>query len=205
MEQVTTPVAPTPPPALPAAGAGALAAAVALGVAELGAGITGGRSLVVAVGDWVINHAPNGMVEFGKRNFGTDDKAVLVTTIVVLSLVFGAVLGLAARRHPVIGSIGIAAFGLVGFLAALADPQHDAGSAAFAAIVGVSAGVIVLRLLLRAAAPLATSPRTAGYATDPDRRTFLRLAAGALVVSSAGALIGHRSPHVRNTSSGRGT
>src|SRR5215471_18819503 len=75
--------------------AGVLAAGVALGVSELAAGIVGGRSLVVAIGEQVIDHAPRALVRFGIRTFGTDDKAVLVTTIVTASLVFGRLLGLA--------------------------------------------------------------------------------------------------------------
>jgi len=166
MEDVTTSVFPS---RLVGAAAGLLAAGVALGVSELGAGITGGRSLVVSVGDWVINHAPDALVEFGKRNFGTDDKAVLVTTVVVLSLVFGALLGLVARRHFLVGAFGFAAFGVAGFLAALADPLHDAGSAAFAAITGVAAGVVALRVLLRAAAlgPKASPRRRPGSSVAP--------------------------------------
>jgi DMSO/TMAO reductase YedYZ molybdopterin-dependent catalytic subunit len=146
--------------------------------------------LVVSVGDWVIKHAPNGLVEFGKRNFGTDDKAVLVAVIIVLSLVFGALLGLAARRRFVLGAVGIAAFGIVGLLAALADPLHDAGSATFAAIVGVAAGIAVLRLLLRAAgrAPAVSEP--GAPSSGVDRRAFLSMAAGAMAVGAASALIG---------------
>ena len=173
-----------------AATAGVLAAGVALAFTELAAGITGGRSLVVSVGDWVIKHAPNGLVEFGKRNFGTDDKAVLVTAIVVLSLLFGALLGFLARRHVAASAAGIATFGIVGLLAALADPLHDAASATFAAIVGVVSGIALLGLLLRVAerAPVESEPTTASNAVD--RRAFLGLAAGAVVLGTASALIG---------------
>ena len=187
MESVTTSVFPSRPAG---AAAGLLAAGVALGVSELGAGITGGRSLVVSVGDWVINHAPDALVEFGKRNFGTDDKAVLVTTVVMLSLVFGALLGLVARRHFLVGAIGIAAFGVAGFLAALADPLHDAGSAAFAAIAGVAAGVVVLWGLLRAAESGPTAAIERASPAGFERRAFLGLAAGAAVVAAGSALIG---------------
>jgi len=187
MEDVTNPVLPSRPAG---AAAGVLAAGVALGVSELGAGISGGRSLVVSVGDWVINHAPDALVEFGKRNFGTDDKAVLVTMVVVLSLVFGALLGLVARRHFLVGALGIAAFGVAGSLAALADPLHDAGSAAFAAIAGVAAGVVVLRVLLSAADPAPTAAVERASPAGFERRAFLGLVAGAAVVAAGSALIG---------------
>jgi DMSO/TMAO reductase YedYZ molybdopterin-dependent catalytic subunit len=181
------------PPVLPtrasSALAGILAAGVALGITELAAGLTGGGSLVVAVADWVINHAPNGLVEFGTRNFGTDDKAVLVTTVVVVSLVFGAWVGLVARRRFLWGVLAIAAFGFVGFLAALADQLHHTGSAAFAALAGVAAGVATLRILLRAAAQSPAVVQPTG-ASDLDRRAFLALAAGAAVIAGACALLG---------------
>jgi DMSO/TMAO reductase YedYZ molybdopterin-dependent catalytic subunit len=169
--------------------AGTLAAGVALGVTELAAGLTGGRSLVVAVGDWVINHAPNGLVEFGTRNFGTDDKAVLVTVVVVASLVFGAWVGLVARRHFLWGALAITAFGIVGFLAALSDHLHDTGSAAFATIAGVAAGVATLRVLLRAAARGPAADEVTG-GSRLDRRAFLGLAAGAAVIAGTSALLG---------------
>jgi DMSO/TMAO reductase YedYZ molybdopterin-dependent catalytic subunit len=184
---MTNPVVPS---RLVGAAAGLLAAGVALGASELGAGITGGRSLVVSVGDWVINHAPDALVEFGKRNFGTDDKAVLVTMVVVLSLVFGAMLGLVARRRFLVAASGFVAFGVAGFLAALADPLHDAGSAAFAAIAGVAAGVVVLRLLLRAAAPRHAARIERVSSAGFERRAFLGLVAGAAVVAAGSALIG---------------
>ena len=115
--------------------AGLLAASVALAVTELAAGISNGRSLVVAVGDWVINHAPHALVDFGKRNFGTNDKTALVFGIVIVSLLFGAALGVVSRRVLAAGAIGIAVFGITGMLAALADTQPSAGSAVFSAVV----------------------------------------------------------------------
>ena len=132
-----------------AALAGLLAASVALGVTELAAGMSHGRSLVVAVGDWVINHAPHALVDFGKRNFGTNDKTALVFGIVVVSLLFGAALGLVTRRVLAAGVFGITVFGVTGMLAAFADTQPSAGSAAFSAVCGVAAGITTLWLLLR--------------------------------------------------------
>ncbi len=57
--------------------AGVVAGAVALGVTEFGAGISGGRSLVVSVGDWVINHAPNGLVRVAR---GTNSDEVTIVS-----------------------------------------------------------------------------------------------------------------------------
>ncbi len=182
------------PSAATAALAGMLAAAVALGVGELVAGLTGGRSLVVAVGDWVIDHAPHALVAFGKRNFGTNDKPALVVGIVIVSLLFGAVLGIASRRHATIGITGIAAFGIAGLLAALADPLHSTAPAVITAIAAVAAGIGTLAVLLDLRRPGRTSgtdqPGTHEPAPTPDRRAFLRLAGGSTIVAVLGALTG---------------
>jgi len=172
---------------LPAAAlAGLLAASVALGVSELAAGVSGGRSLVVAVGDWVINHAPHALIDFGKRNFGTNDKTALVFGIVIVSLLLGTTLGVASRRLLAAGAIGITTFGVAGMLAALTETQPSAASAVFSAVVGVAAGITTLWLLLRTP----TSPRPAPAIRD--RRAFLQLAAGAAVVAATSALVGRR-------------
>jgi DMSO/TMAO reductase YedYZ molybdopterin-dependent catalytic subunit len=172
---------------MPAAAlAGVLAASVALGVTELAAGLSSGRSLVVVVGDWIINHAPHALVDFGKRNFGTNDKTALVVGIVIVSLLFGAALGVAARRVLAAGAIGIMTFGVAGMLAALTDTQASPASAVFSAVGGVAAGITTLWLLLRTR----TRPRPVPMARD--RRDFLQLAAAAAVVAATSALFGRK-------------
>jgi DMSO/TMAO reductase YedYZ molybdopterin-dependent catalytic subunit len=170
-----------------AAVAGVLAAAAALGTSELTAGLTDGRSLVVSVGDWVIDHAPHALVAFGKRNFGTNDKPALVIGIIVVSLVLGAAFGLASRRHLAVGAVGIAAFGVCGLLAAVADSTHSTASAIVSAFVAVAAGVAALRLLVGASPPAERAPAAE---SSPDRRAFLRWAGAAAVVAGASALVG---------------
>src|SRR5712691_5884722 len=64
--------------------AGLLTGAVALGVAELTAAVTGPRGApVVAVGETAINLTPVPVKEFANAHFGTHDKAALVTGILV--------------------------------------------------------------------------------------------------------------------------
>ncbi|MGH9111968.1 MAG: molybdopterin-dependent oxidoreductase, partial [Acidimicrobiales bacterium] len=70
-----------------AAVAGLVGGMVALGVAELAAGaLPRVPSLVVAVGDAIIDLAPRTVVEFGIGTFGRDDKTVLVVGILVVAL-----------------------------------------------------------------------------------------------------------------------
>ena len=78
---------------------GLLAAAVALGVAELVAAITGPQgSPVVAVGGTAIDLTPIPVKDFAIVHFGSHDKLVLITGILVLLAAFAAVIGIVARR-----------------------------------------------------------------------------------------------------------
>ena len=59
--------------------AGLAAAGVALGVAQLVSGlIRGTTSPVVSVGEWVIDHVPVAVKDFAIRQFGTNDKPMLI-------------------------------------------------------------------------------------------------------------------------------
>ena len=67
---------------------GAVAVAAAFGVAELLAGLlSAGVSVVVAVGNLIIDISPESVVRFGIRVFGFYDKPVLVAGIVVVASV----------------------------------------------------------------------------------------------------------------------
>jgi len=143
-----------PPPAAPAARrpsrtfsilAGLVAAAVALGVAELLAGLNRAwRSPVLDVGDRLIDAAPAFVKEFAIDTFGTNDKNALIVGIVVVSLLLGAIFGMLARHWPSVPFVGFAAFGLIGIWAAAKDPLASAGTAAIAVTLGVLAGVLVV-------------------------------------------------------------
>src|SRR4051812_45979552 len=90
-------VAAPPPPRAAAALTGLVAAAVALGVTELAAGIVPDvPSFVSAIGDAVIDDSPGWFVRFGVDRFGTNDKPSLVIGIVIVSLLIGVGAGLLA-------------------------------------------------------------------------------------------------------------
>ena len=85
--------------------AGLLTGAVALGVAELTAAVTGPNGApVIAVGETAINLTPVPVKEFAIAHFGTHDKAALVTGIVVLLAAFAALIGVLAVRGWLTGS-----------------------------------------------------------------------------------------------------
>jgi DMSO/TMAO reductase YedYZ molybdopterin-dependent catalytic subunit len=139
--------------------AGLLAAGVALGGAELVAGLVGPQSSpVVAVGDTVITLVPEPVKAFAIETFGEDDKTALVIGTLVLVAVYAAVLGVLALRRRAVGIVGIALFGLLGAAAAVTGPAGgplDALPALAGALVGA---VALLALLAPLAAPATGSP-----------------------------------------------
>jgi DMSO/TMAO reductase YedYZ molybdopterin-dependent catalytic subunit/uncharacterized membrane protein YhaH (DUF805 family) len=128
---------------------GLLAAAVALGVAELVAAITGPQgSPVVAVGGTAIDLTPIPVKDFAIVHFGSHDKLVLITGILVLLAAFAAVIGILARRWLAAGIAGLLVFGALGVGAALTRPEASAADVA-PTLVGVVVAMITLIILVR--------------------------------------------------------
>jgi DMSO/TMAO reductase YedYZ molybdopterin-dependent catalytic subunit len=130
-----------------AAWSGALAAAFALGISELAAGAAGLPSLVVAVGDWVIDSVPASVKEWAISTFGTNDKVVLVSGIVVVTIGLGAVFGAMAAKRFWVGVVGFAAFAALAGLAAASNPAASDNSAFLAASLAGLAGIGALFFL----------------------------------------------------------
>ncbi|MEO5576858.1 MAG: molybdopterin-dependent oxidoreductase [Gaiellaceae bacterium] len=176
-----------------AALAGVLAVGVTLGVAELAAALLpDGRSLVVSVGDVVIDNVPGWLERAVISTLGSNDKPFLIANIVVVSGLLGAVLGILSVRRFLIGAAGLAVMVVVAVAAALADPQADGVAPIAAGLIAASAGILTLRLLLGAAQPdLAPShvsqPRSPAGGSLADRRRFLGYAGAAVLVAGAGA------------------
>jgi DMSO/TMAO reductase YedYZ molybdopterin-dependent catalytic subunit len=149
--------------------AGLLAAAVALGIGQLVAGIVApDGSPVVAVGEASIGLTPRPVHDFAISTFGTHDKVVLVGGILVVLAIFAAIVGVLAMRRLWYGMAGLAVFAALGLLAALTRPTASAGYA-LPTLAGAVAAVIALRLLVRAAPPAAeVSSVTAGPAAEPE-------------------------------------
>jgi len=166
--------------------AGVVAVAVSFGVAELLAGLLStGLSLVVAVGNLIIDISPERVVRFGIRVFGFYDKPVLIAGIVVFGLVAGGALGRLAVRRFGFAVAGFVVGGAIGTIAVLQDPQ----TSALAGVVGVwgavLAGLAALRFLIR---------RVEAIDQDEDRRRFLVALAGtaafaALAVTTGRVLV----------------
>src|SRR5262245_7903647 len=171
---------------------GLLTAGAALAVAELASAVVGELSSpVVAVGEAAIDLAPAWLKDFAISTLGSNDKTALLVGIGVVLAVFAMVLGILALRHPVVGYVGLLAFGAVGALAAVTRPTA-ATLSWVPAVLGVAGGAWVLGLLLRAAGkgPSAAVDRPDLY----DRRRFLitgaAVAAGALTAGALSRIVG---------------
>jgi len=169
----TSTQAPAPTPDAPSTGsargrtalaalAGLLAAAVALGVAELIAGIVGAASSpVIAVGDAAITLTPEPVKAFAIRTFGENDKIALVVGTLVIIAVYALLVGIVGLRNRRLGAVGIALFGLVGAFAAVTRPAGGPLDM-LPSLLGAAAGVFALFALLAplSVAPLSVAPRS---------------------------------------------
>jgi DMSO/TMAO reductase YedYZ molybdopterin-dependent catalytic subunit len=170
--------------------AGLVAAAAALATGELVAAITGGApSPLVAVGAAVIDFAPPGSKEVVVALFGTNDKLALMVLVGAAVLAFGVVTGLVARRSMLAASLLIVGLVAVGALAGLRDPTASASLVLISAVAQVTAGILVLEVLMGAARGTAAMPSSTAGA-DPVRRGFLVRAGGLGLLSLLGFGVG---------------
>lgn len=173
-----------------AALAGLVGAALALGMGELLAGLAGDRvpSLVVAVGDLVIDVAPTRLVKSGIETLGTADKPALVAGIVGVSLLIGALVGLGAVWQRGVAAPVFGASGAFGVLAAVRDPITEPGWALVTGAGAVLAGLTGLWSLLAVAERL--GGRLARAEVQEGRRTFLGLATTGLALAAGTTVLG---------------
>jgi DMSO/TMAO reductase YedYZ molybdopterin-dependent catalytic subunit len=139
--------------------AGLLAAAVAVGVGQLVAGVVApDSSPVVAVGEASIDLAPPPVKDFAISAFGSNDKVVLVTGILAVLTVFAAIVGALAVRKLWYGLLGLAGFTAIGLAAALDRPTAGP-SYALATLAGGAAAAVALTLLVRVAPRAVPAPK----------------------------------------------
>ena len=139
------------PSVLARAAAGVLAAAVAVGVGQLAAGLGAAQSSpVVAVGQAAIDLTPPPIKDFAISTFGVDDKPALLVGILVILTAFAAVIGILAMRRLALGLAGLAVFACIGLAAALTRPTATAGYV-IPTLVGAAAGAFALTRMVRAA------------------------------------------------------
>ena len=180
--------------------AGLLTGAVALGVAELTAAVTGPNGApVAAVGETAINLTPVPVKEFAIAHFGTHDKQALVTGIVVLLAAFAAGIGVLAVRRLAYGLAALAAFTAVGVAAAVSLPTATAADVV-PTLAGAAVAAVTLVLLVRTirGEGRRETPEGEGLAGDTGdtglagtgRRGFLIVGAGAAALAAAAGGLG---------------
>jgi DMSO/TMAO reductase YedYZ molybdopterin-dependent catalytic subunit len=147
--------------------AGLLAAAVALGIGQLVAGfVAPDASPVVAVGESSIGLTPPAVKSFAITAFGSHDKVVLVSGILVVLAILAAIMGVLAMRRLAYGIAGLAVFTAIGLAAALTRPTASVGWA-FPTLIGGAAAAWALRLLVRAAPAAVPKPAAALQEGEP--------------------------------------
>jgi len=138
---------------LPGAVVGFLAAAVALGVANLVAAFVRPQaSPIIAVGEAFIDRTPPALKNFAVQKFGTNDKNMLLLGMYVTIALIAIAIGILAWRHMSIGVAGIGLFGLFGAFVAITRPESHATDV-IPSIVGGIAGIAVLIWLISVAMP----------------------------------------------------
>ena len=196
--------------------AGVAGAAVALAFGEFIDGLVDTiPSLVVAVGEALVDYSPDWAVKLSIELFGEKDKAVLAIGIVGVSLIIGGLLGACAMapRRRWVPFAGFAAFGVIGGWTAARNPMSPFVGSWVVALAAAALGYVTLRLLLRVApargavaadaqaspeAGVAATPETA---PDAGRRAFL-LGIGGAGVAAVGLVAlgrGVRGPSAAET------
>ena len=170
--------------------AGLVGAGVALGVGELAAGLfTAIPSPLAAVGGAVVDGSPPWLKDFAISTFGTADKTALAAGTVVLAAMLGWFAGVAGRRRPAVLVAAFAAFGVLGMVAGVGEPDATAPAVIGATLLAVATGVIVAFGLARIGGD--TAP-TDGVPVDGSRRRFLGMAGAAGVAALAAGVVGRK-------------
>jgi len=169
---------------------GLLAAMAGIAAGHLVAAFaTPAASPVLAIGSTVIDLTPQPLKEWAIEHFGTNDKLVLQASVLVVTLVLAALVGLLARRRLWLSVAALVVLvGLAG-AAAVARPTAGVGDAV-PSLVALVVGVGVLVALVRAIDTDARGPRETDAAGGFARRRFVLGSAGVVALSALGAVGG---------------
>jgi DMSO/TMAO reductase YedYZ molybdopterin-dependent catalytic subunit len=131
--------------------AGLITGFVAVSAGQLVAGIARPQgSPVAAVGSMAIDFTPPAVKSFAISTFGSHDKLVLVSGVLVVLAVFAAMIGALAMRRLRYGLAGLAVFAVIGLVAALTRPNAEVVDA-LPTLFGAAAGAFALSQLVRTA------------------------------------------------------
>ena len=148
--------------------AGLITGFVAVSAGQLVAGIARPQgSPVAAVGSMAIDFTPPAVKNFAISAFGSHDKFVLVSGVLVVLAVFAAMIGALAMRRLRYGLAGLAVFAVIGLVAALTRPNAELVDA-LPTLFGAAAGAFALSQLVRSA-NIATAAAGASGRGGPAR------------------------------------
>jgi DMSO/TMAO reductase YedYZ molybdopterin-dependent catalytic subunit len=137
---------------------GLLAAALAMGIAQLIAGLTvPAASPVIDVGSVAINHTPLPLKVWATSTFGTNDKTVLLAGVFVVVFLYAMLVGVLAARRLSWGFAGLTLFAVLGIAAAVTRHGASPGYAA-PTVIGALAGAFALYRLIAAAELMTAAP-----------------------------------------------
>ena len=170
--------------------AGLVATGFALALSEMLASFfVSAPSLVLTIGQRFIDITPAALKDWAIAVFGTNDKAVLIGGIVVVTIIIGGLLGVVARKRMEVAAIGFVAFGVLGYALGITDPLATAGATFLPAIAAAGSGIAVLVLLIRLLQGPATEVADPARAVSPDARRAFMTASGAAVVLAVGQVV----------------
>lgn len=147
-------------------------------------------SPVLAVGSAVIDATPTPMKEWAIRNFGSNDKTILVGSVLIVVLLLSAVAGLIARRSLRNGAILQVVLVAVAAYAAMTRPTagfEDLVPSLVTAVAGVVSLTVLVRLAharTAAAAPGGSTDAVESSSTGASLRGVI-IGAGVLVALAA--------------------
>ena len=152
---------------------GLLAAALAMGIAQLIAGLSvPAASPVIDVGSVAINHTPLPVKVWATSTFGTNDKTVLLAGVFVVVFLYAMLVGALAARRLALGYAGLALFACIGIAAAVT--RHGASPGyALPTVIGALVGAFALYRLIGSAQSMTSAtavergPRGGGQARAP--------------------------------------
>jgi len=126
---------------------GFLAAATAIGVANLAAAFVRPQaSPIIAVGGAFIDRTPPALKNFAVEKFGENDKTMLLLGMYVTIALLALGIGMIAWRHLPVGIVGIGLFGVFGAFVAYTRPESRATDV-IPSLVGGVIGIAALVLL----------------------------------------------------------
>ena len=175
---------------------GLLAAAVSVGVGEFAAVfVRPAAAPVIAVGNKLILLTPSGIERAATQSVGTNDKPLLITGILVVLALCGALFGVLAMHRLEYGLLGIAAFAGFGSWCAVSD-NAGRGTDVIPTLIGAAVAAATMVFLVH------TVDREDVIAEQADlaltrRRSFLLASAGAAALAAVTGFGGRAAQHAR--------